>query len=660
MVATGGAAGMGANLLGQLLYMPVLWITAPWYRRLRMLTLADFFETRYQSRGIAVTYALVSATFFMIAAGMGFAAMGKTLTAIMPKPEAALTMSERAEYNRAVELKALEKRDFRALSAAEQTRMERLRAEKPRMVFPYINRWVILLAIALCVAIYVAVGGLEAAFRIDLIQGILIIILTLLLIPFAMLRINAVFGTTGFLGPFQVLHQQFPEWFFELWGSPKLLEFSVWWILAFGVANVINTAVQANQLTAIGSAKDEQTARLGSTNGLFIKRYCWVIWGLVGLLALALFGSTITDPDLLWGTATRELLGGANIGLVGLMIAGLLAAFMSTASALALTTGALLTNSIYKPLAPEKSETHYVRVGRALSLLYIVGGLLIAWKFDSVFDIFKYLVLFNCIVAAAFWLGMVWRRANRAAAWASIGTMLLFTVLLPVIIPLFPGMRANPRLLKETSPLPVTRTYEARVADVVEREAAILKWEKELADGKEVGVRPEPLALGQRFEKTFTMKKKSVFWWQDFTTKGDVKQGKGLLKVELLALDLLGWELSKNSYSTNETISILFRIIVPFAVLLVVGLCTRPHAKEHLDRFYARLRTPVQPDPELDAHEIELTATDPDRYHRGRLFPGTNWEFRRWDRQDWRGIAITSGGAIGVIVLLFIITRLGM
>ncbi|HOF89211.1 MAG TPA: sodium:solute symporter family protein, partial [Armatimonadota bacterium] len=74
MVATGGAAGMGANLLGQLLYMPVLWITAPWYRRLRLLTLADFFETRYQSRGIAVTYALVSATFFMIAAGMGFAA----------------------------------------------------------------------------------------------------------------------------------------------------------------------------------------------------------------------------------------------------------------------------------------------------------------------------------------------------------------------------------------------------------------------------------------------------------------------------------------------------------------------------------------------------------------------------------------------------------
>ena len=96
MVASGGAAGMAANLAQGLLYMPVLWLTAPWYRRLRLLTMADFFAQRYQSKGMAVTYALISAIFFMLVAGINYTAMGKTLSAIMLKPASALTVSAKA------------------------------------------------------------------------------------------------------------------------------------------------------------------------------------------------------------------------------------------------------------------------------------------------------------------------------------------------------------------------------------------------------------------------------------------------------------------------------------------------------------------------------------------------------------------------------------
>jgi SSS family solute:Na+ symporter len=658
-VANGGVAGTAATLIGGLFYMPVLWLTAPWYRRLRVLTMADFFAERYQSRRMGLTYALISAAFFMIASGMGFAAMGKTLTAIMPKPESAYTIQERAEHGRALDLKTLEKRDYATLTPAEQGRLETLRAEKPHMDFPYVPTWAIMVTIAVAVALYVLVGGLEAAFLTDLVQGMLIIVLTVLLIPFAMTAINAQFGGHGFFAPFAAMHRQLPEWYFELWGSPKLLEFNWGWLLAFGIAGVLNTAVQANQLTAIGSAKDEETARLGSTNGVFIKRYCSVIWGLVGLLALVLFGAGITDPDLLWGTATRSLLGPSGIGLVGLMIACLLAALMSTASTLALTTGALLTNNLYKPLAPNKSEAHYVAVGRAFSLLYIIGGLIIAWRFDSVFDIYKYLVLFYCIVAAAFWLGMTWRRANAPAAWASIVTMLLLTVVLPVALPMIPGMRENPRLLKETAPMPVTRTYHATQADIDDRAKEITKWEKASAAGTADGPCPTPLVMGQRFEKTFTIKKKSVFWWQDFKPVGDHKIGFGLLKVELLALDLLGVKLENNSYSVNETISMLVRILVPFAVMFIVGLATKPQDREHLDRFFARLRTPIHPDPALDAAEVERTLVDPTR-HATRLLPGTSWEFTRWDRRDWFGVWYCTAGALGVIVLLILVARIGM
>ena len=658
-VANGGVAGTAATLIGGLFYMPVLWLTSIWYRRLRVLTLADFFAERYQSRNMAITYALVSAAFFMIASGMGFSAMTKTITAILPKPDKALTVQEQAERGRANLLKTLEKRDYATLTTAEKQNLDALRLEKPQKDFPFIPAWVIMLTIALSVALYVLVGGLEAAFRTDLLQGILIILLTILLIPFAMVAINALHGSSGFLGPFTVMHKQLPEWYFELWGSPRLLEFNWGWLLAFGIAGVLNTAVQANQLTAIGSAKNEETARVGSTIGVFIKRYCSVIWGLVGLLALVLYGAGLTDPDLLWGTATRELLGPAKIGLVGLMIACLLAALMSTASALALTTGALLTNSIYKPFVPNKSETHYVRVGRALSMLYIIGGLIIAWSFNSVFDIYKYLVLFFCIMAAAFWLGMTWRRANAAGAWASIIVMLMLTIVLPIAIPAIPGMRENPRLLKETAPLPVTRTYHATQTDIDERAKDIDKWDKLNATGEAEGPRPTALTSGESFAKTFTIKKKSVFWWLDFQKSGDRKVGQGLLKVELVAIDLMGFDLSKNSYSTNETISMLVRILVPFAVMLLVGLGTKPQDKLFLDRFFARLRTPIYPDPALDQVEVERTMADPSRYDHLRLFPGSSWEFRRWDRADRHGVVWMITGALGVVALLIVVAQLG-
>ncbi|HEY3376559.1 MAG TPA: sodium:solute symporter family protein [Armatimonadota bacterium] len=659
MVANGGAAGMAANLIGGLLYMPVLWMTAPWYRRLRLLTMADFFTERYQSKGMGVVYALCMAIFLMLASGLGYVAMGKTIAAILQKPETALTQGETQERARAVELKTLETQDLRLLTPTEQTRLETLRHEKPHADFSYANPKVVMLAIALCVLLYTSVGGLAAAFITDLIQGSLIIVLTLLLIPFAMLRINALHGVSGFFGAFQVMHQQLPAWYFELLGSPKLLEFNWMWILAFGVVGMLNTAVQANQLTAIGSARDDATARYGATNGVFIKRYCSVIWGLVAMLALVLYGATISDPDLIWGRATRDLLGPANLGLVGLMIACLFAALMSTASALTLTTAALLTGSVYRPLVPNRDDTHYVKVGRLLSTVYIFGGLAVAFYFNSVFDLLKFLVLFNSIVAAAFWLGMTWRRANTRAAWASITVTGLITLLLPLLIPLIPGVRTQAYLQKVTAPLPVTRSYQASGTDVLERQDAIAKWDRLAAAGLADTARPTPLTAGQTFPRTFALPQKSVFWMQGVKEVHGVSTGQGLLKVELVALDLLGWDLSKNTYALNETLCMLVRILVPFGVLLLVGLCSAPQEKGHLDRFYAKLKTPTYPDRALDALEIERTMADPARYDHLRLFPRSAWEFNRWDRQDWTGVLACTGGALGVVALLVLITRLG-
>ena len=55
--------------------MPIFWFTSIWYRRLRIISLGDFFEERYGSKPMAGFYAVISSIFFMIVIGLGFHAM---------------------------------------------------------------------------------------------------------------------------------------------------------------------------------------------------------------------------------------------------------------------------------------------------------------------------------------------------------------------------------------------------------------------------------------------------------------------------------------------------------------------------------------------------------------------------------------------------------
>ena len=177
-------------------------------------------------------------------------------------------------------------------------------------------------------------GGWPRRLSVDLVQGVFIILLSILLIPFAMMKINLHHGTEGLLGSFHTMHKVLPASFLEIWGSPSLIEFTWYWIVGFSVMVIIATAAQANQMTACGSAKDDYTARYGFVSGMLLKRYSSVMWGVVALLTVVLYGGTISDPDYVWGHATRDLLGPLGIGLVGLMIACLIAALMAAKSAI--------------------------------------------------------------------------------------------------------------------------------------------------------------------------------------------------------------------------------------------------------------------------------------------------------------------------------------
>jgi len=655
-----GAAGGWLIMATGVIALPFLWFIPLILRRLRLLNMAAFFTDRYQSKSMSAFYAITQAIFFMLVAAMGFKAMTKTVSAIAIKPTTELTQAQNSERERAIYWETLEKAKAADLTPAQVKELNDFRAlpqaERPHQQFSYINHNYLMMAVGLMVLLYAVAGGLEAAFVTDMIQGIFILILTGILIPFAWIKVSQLTGEN----PFTAFHTELPGAMLELFGSPRLADFTWYYLLAFAFVGGLNLIAPANQMTACGSAKDDSTARIGFFSGIVIKRFCTVVWIFIGMLMAILYSGSVQDPDAVWGTATRDLLGNLNMGLVGLMIACLLAALMSTADALMLTTSSLLTNNVYRLIFPGKEDSHYLFVGKILCICYIVGGIVIAIFSGSIIEMFIFMALFNAMVAAAIWMGIIWRRANATAAWVSIIATFCMILVLPLLIPLIPGVKTSKDLLAKTEPIVTTAEYTATKGDVKRRDEKIEEWKKQNLIGKAEGEMPKPLTIGEKYTDSYTIEGRPIYWKNIITNKDGQLEGDGGLRIELYALSKLGVPLEKLPPSLNSTIAVLLLFFIPFGIMLLVGRFTKPQDSKHLDVFFAKLRTPVVGDHAEDARNMELTTANPSRFDEEKLFSKeSNWEFRRWKKDDWMGIVYSFLAMAGIIGLLWGMLNIG-
>ena len=683
--ANNGAAGVWASLM-MLFATPSYWLTGVWYRRLRVLTMGDYFTERYSSKFLGGVYSLMASISMMLLLTVGFIVMTKTVLVMTPKelPEVPVEMifnpseaeietlaaaselnaDEVDEYLQFLRLERYRARDHASLTDAEQSEKSFLQALNPRSNFSHIpTNWFIWITV-IFICLYSIAGGLEAAFISDVFQGVFIIILSLILLPFAFIEINNVYGSSGFMGAFRTMHAQLPESYFEIFGSPNTVDFTWYYIIALGVMATINVAAGANQLVAAGAAKNEYSARFGLTYGTYLKRVTTVFWGLTALAIVLLYADAVSDPDHLWGYASRALLGPLNLGLIGLMIAALLAALLSTADMMMLATSGLITRNIYKPLVQGKSEKHYVTVGRIFGASIVVIAAFIVMGSDSLFDQLKIFWEWGVVFSAGFWMGILWRRTNQKAVWYSILFTLLLFFLLPMILPtVFPGLRNNEYLLKRTEPRFIERQYTATPMDVDARTVEIAIWEALPDQERALVSQPVMLQAGEEFTKSYNIGIKRIFWTHGIAANPETGQleGRGLISLELVLLDLLGWDLSRNLYSVNETIRLLIRTFFPFLVIFIFSILYKhkPEEEKVLDRFYAKMKTKVQDNKEDDLRELELSYANPHRFDHRKMFPNTQWEMLKWNREDRVGFWIAMGMVFVIIGMLYFFVNLG-
>lgn len=263
-----------------------------------------------------------------------------------------------------------------------------------------------LVAVTAMFLLYGVFGGLAAAIVTDFLQGLLTLAFSFILLPALLTAVGGMSGLQATLNNADM---------FSLASS----DITLFYILIISLNGLIGIVAYPNMMSVCGASKSEYDSRWGLMSGNFVKRICTMAWCVTGLAAAGYYlGKTDVVADHIWGRLARDFLPAMGPGLLGLFLSGVLASLMSTCDAMMINCAALFTENLYKPLAPARSERHYLWVGRASAAAMVGGGLLFAFRVESVIAGIEILWCIIPAVGVILWLALAWRGVTVAGAWA--------------------------------------------------------------------------------------------------------------------------------------------------------------------------------------------------------------------------------------------------
>ena len=607
---------------------PFFWFTQTWYRRARLVTMADLFVDRFGSRALASAYACFNIVIALILLGLGNLTAFKVISAMIVKPESAYTEQERQQVGMFAEYRALKTQ--KEAGTLPDTKAERFtildninkRGELHSFI-TYIRPLPFYVAYSTVVATYIILGGLKAAAITDALQGVLVLVMSVLLIPLGLHRVGGVHG----------LHEIVPAYKFRLVGTMAMSDYTWYTILAITLASLVQILGLMHNMAGGGSARDESTARFGMISGGFMKRLVLIGWAFCGLLAVAVFPSGLADADNAWGALSTTLLGP---GLMGLMLSGMLLGHMPSVGVASVSVSALATRNLYEPLVKDRTPRHYFRVGQVAIIFVLVLGIVFAMLFTGVIQALTMLITFNTYFGATVFLIFFWRRLVARAIAVGLIVWVLWIGLVPWVLPHSQWFRRLPSMVAQTPERSIETTVEATTADVA------------------AGVAGRP---GQAIRTPHVVLPAAVFF--DRVARVEPRnpqsplEGIGRFTVETFSLYLLGVPVQQFSPAGLLETRWLFDGLFPFVLLIGLSLCFKPDQSGLADQFYAKMRTPVAPTTEEDEAAVALSKAQPHRFDHLKLFPHSQWEFGKWTRIDFVGF-FGCWIVVGIILLILV------
>jgi len=368
LAGTGAASGVAVGqfeIMASLILLLLGWVFVPFYIKSSVFTMPEFLERRY-SRGARIYLTWVSI-------------LGYVLTKI------SVTIAAGGIV-------------FEALMG--------------------INFWTGAFVVVIATGIYTMFGGLRAVLYTDMMQ------------MFVLIAGSIAVTVTGIsaIGGWGALQETAGSSFFNMWKPMSDPDFP-WTGILFGVPilGVWYWCTDQFIVQRVLSAKNEDHARRGSIFGGLLKILPLFIFVIPGVIAYALMQSgqiEFIDSDHALPTLIGALL---PAGIRGLVVAGLLAALMSSLSSVFNSCSTLFTLDVYKNINPNASEKKLVLVGRiATGILVILGIIWIPLIKTISGTLYTYIQSVQAYIsppiAAVFLLGIFFKRLNSRGAMASLLT----------------------------------------------------------------------------------------------------------------------------------------------------------------------------------------------------------------------------------------------
>ncbi len=284
--------------------------------------------------------------------------------------------------------------------------------------------WFGAIATVVLTGMYTVAGGLRAVLYTDSVQAVVLLIGSIAITYFGLERLGGWGELRDFAG--QNVAQ------YALWRPLSDPDFPWLGILiASPIVGIWYWCTDQYIVQRTLAARDLKTARRGALWGAFLKVWpvlFFLVPGLIGaalnakgLLAIPSKADGALSGDHVFPTMVASLL---PEGLRGLVVAGMMAALMSSLSSLFNSTATLFTVDVYEKLRPGRTEIQLVHVGRIATFIVVVLGL--AWipvmPMISKGGLYQYLQSVQGYLAppitAVFLLGVFNSRVNnRGAVW---------------------------------------------------------------------------------------------------------------------------------------------------------------------------------------------------------------------------------------------------
>jgi solute:Na+ symporter, SSS family len=366
LAGTGAASGVAVGqfeVLASLILLLLGWVFVPFYLRSGVFTMPEFLERRY-SEGARWYLAIVSIIAYVLTKiSVTIAAGGVVFETLMG-----------------------------------------------------VDFWTGAIVVVIATGLYTVIGGLRAVLYTDLLQ------------TFVLIGGSVVVTLTGLraLGGWDAMVASAGPGFLDMW-KPITDPSFPWTGIAFGapILGIWYWCTDQFIVQRTLAAEDATEARRGTIFAGFLKLLPVFLFVVPGMIAaqLAQQGRLQLDrPDQALPALVAALL---PAGFRGVVVAGLLAALMSSLSGVFNSCSTLITWDVYRKLHPRASERQLVWVGQLSTTVLVVLGLL--WiplmKLISA-QLYQYIQSVQAYiappVAAAFLLGILWRRANARGAMTAL------------------------------------------------------------------------------------------------------------------------------------------------------------------------------------------------------------------------------------------------